>query len=59
MNMLLSYKGSTRVFYELFDLFGFGDTDIYEYYILKTHKFVDGKPVFVKTNHPLKVKQIK
>lgn len=46
INRLLSYKGSTRVFYELFDLFGFGSTDIFEYYIMKTHKFVDGKPVF-------------
>lgn len=47
INRLLSYKGSTRVFYELFDLFGFGSTDIFEYYIMKTHKFEEGKPVFV------------
>jgi len=48
INRLLSYKGSTRVFYELFDLFDYGSMNIYEYYILKTHKFVDGKPIFIK-----------
>lgn len=48
INRLLSYKGSTQVFYELFDLFGFGSMDIFEYYILKIHKFDrDGKPIFV------------
>jgi hypothetical protein len=48
INLLLSYKGSTRVFFELFNLFDFGMMDVYEYYIMKTHKFENGKPVFIK-----------
>jgi len=48
INILLSYKGSTRVFFELFDLFNFGIMDVYEYYIIKSHRFEDGKPVFIK-----------
>lgn len=47
INILLSYKGSTRVFYKLFDLFGYGQIDIYEYYMLKIHKVSsDGTPIF-------------
>jgi hypothetical protein len=48
INRLISYKGSTQVIYELFDIFGLPDMSIYEYYILKTHRFVNGKPVFSK-----------
>lgn len=49
INRLISYKGSTRVFYELFDLFGFGILDVYEYYIIKTHRMDEnGNPIFVK-----------
>ena len=49
INILISHKGSTRVFYDLFDIFGFNSTGIFEYYLLKTHKFdEDGKPIFVK-----------
>lgn len=49
INILISHKGSTRVFYDLFDIFGFKSTGIFEYYLLKTHKFdEDGKPIFVK-----------
>ena len=48
INRLISYKGSTRVLFELFDIFGMSGISIYEFYMLKMHKFEDGKPVFVK-----------
>lgn len=48
INRLLSYKGSTQVIYELFDLFEMSAMSIYEYYMLKIHKFENGKPVFIK-----------
>lgn len=49
INILISHKGSTRVFYDLFDIFGFNSAGIFEYYLLKTHKFDEnGKPIFVK-----------
>lgn len=48
INRLLSYKGSTRVFYELFDLFDYGSMDVFSYYLLKTHRFdAEGNPLFV------------
>lgn len=46
MNRLLGYKGSTRVFFELFNVFNYTDIKIYEYYLLRTRKFENGKPVF-------------
>lgn len=46
VNVLLSCKGSTQVFFKLFDIFNFGNMDVFDFYILKTHRFVDGKPVF-------------
>lgn len=48
INLLLSYKGSNRVFFELFDLFDYGDMTIYQYYLMKIHKFENGLPIFVK-----------
>lgn len=51
INILLSYKGSTRVFFELFDVFNYGLMDVYEYYLLKTHRFENGKPIFVKNSN--------
>lgn len=48
INRLISYKGSTRVFFDLFDIFNYSGADIYEYYIMKTHKFdQNGTPIFV------------
>lgn len=48
INKLLSYKGSTRVFFELFDLFDCKSVDIFSYYILKQHKMdANGRPIFV------------
>ena len=47
MNRLIMYKGSSTVFFDLFDLFDAGSMDIYSYYITKTHRFNDdGTPVF-------------
>lgn len=47
INQLISYKGSTQVFFDLFKLFGLGDMDIYAYYIVKSRRFhADGLPVF-------------
>ena len=48
INRLISYKGSTQVIYELFDIFALPEMSVFEYYILKQHKFKDGKPIFVK-----------
>lgn len=48
INKIISYKGSTRVFYDLFDIFNFGSMDVYEYYIIKSHKLDHkGIPIFV------------
>jgi hypothetical protein len=47
MNELISYKGSTQVFYDLFDLFDFGKMDVFEYFLVKERKTdSDGNPVF-------------
>lgn len=48
INKIISYKGSTRVFYDLFEIFNFGSMDVYEYYIIKSHKLDHrGIPIFV------------
>lgn len=47
MNELISYKGSTQVFYDLFELFDFGIMEVFEYYILKERLVDDnGNPLF-------------
>jgi len=46
INILLKYKGSTTVFYKLFDIFNFGTMEVFDFYIMKTHKFENGRPVF-------------
>lgn len=46
INRLISHKGSTKVFFELFDIFNYGTMDVFDFYILKLHKFENGKPVF-------------
>lgn len=49
INRLISLKGSTQCIYELFDIFGFSSIDIYEFYMIKLHKFNDrGCPIFIK-----------
>jgi photosystem II stability/assembly factor-like uncharacterized protein len=48
MNRLLQVKGSTKVFYELSDLMDYKNLDIYEYYLIKSHKRDDsGLPLFI------------
>lgn len=51
INELISYKGSTQVFYDMFDLFDFGQMDVFEYYFVKK-RIVDenGNPVFLGPN---------
>ena len=46
INRLLSYKGSNQVFFDLCSLFDYSTLKIFQYYILKKHRFIDGKPVF-------------
>lgn len=48
INRLISQKGSTQVIFTLFDIFGLSDMSIFEYYMMKIHKFDKGKPVFAK-----------
>lgn len=49
VNILLSHKGSTRVFYDLFDIFGFNDIAMYSFYMMKSRRVGDdGKPLIVK-----------
>ena len=47
INELISYKGSTQVFYDVFGLFDFGKMDVFEYYLVKDRKVNEwGNPVF-------------
>lgn len=59
MNELISYKGSTQVFYDLFELFDFGIMDVFEYYIVKERKTDEyGNPLFRDSmGNPLTNKQ--
>lgn len=47
LNELLSYKGSTQVFYDLFSIFDFGQMEVFEYYLVKKRiTDEDGNPIF-------------
>lgn len=47
LNELLSYKGSTQVFYDLFSIFDFGTMDVFEYFLVKRRLIdVNGNPIF-------------
>lgn len=47
LNELIAYKGSTQVFYDLFELFDFGTMEVFEYYLLKERKVDEnGNPIF-------------
>lgn len=46
INILIRCKGSPEVFFKIFDIFGFGSTELFAYYILKTHRFENKKPIF-------------
>lgn len=46
INKLIGYKGSSQVFFDLFDIFNI-NMNIYTYYLTKVHKFdEDGNPLF-------------
>lgn len=48
INRLLSNKGNTVVFLDIFDIFNYANMDLYQYYLVKRRKFdEDGNPVFV------------
>lgn len=48
INRLLSYKGSSRVLFDLFKIFDYGSMEIFQYYIFKIHKFdMNGNPLFI------------
>lgn len=48
INKLISYKGSSQVFFDLFDIFDLGTMDIYSYFLTKTHLLdAKGNPLFV------------
>lgn len=49
MNILMSHKGSTKIFYDLCEIFGLKQVDVYEYYMMKSHKIDNnGKPIFLR-----------
>lgn len=48
INKLISYKGSSKVFFDLFDIFDLGSMNIYSYFITKIHRVdANGKPYFI------------
>lgn len=60
MNELIAYKGSTQVFYDLFNLFNFGQMEVFEYYLVKERKVSStGNPLFRDTDgNPLTPEQM-
>ena len=47
INRLISYKGSSQVFLDLFEIFDIGSIDIYSYFLTKKHLFdASGNPIF-------------
>ena len=47
MNKLISYKGSSQVFFDLFEIFDLGTMDLYSYFITKIHNLdEEGNPTF-------------
>jgi hypothetical protein len=49
INRLIADKGSTKVFYDLFDIFNYGSMDVFEWYLLKIHKLdSNGNPIISK-----------
>ena len=60
MNTLLSYKGTDKIFVDIADIFGFTDTDIYRYYLVKTYdKDNNSKPIIDKEHTNLEFAQVK
>lgn len=47
LNELISYKGSTQVFYDIFNIFDFGTMDVFEYFLVKRRlRDIKGNPIF-------------
>lgn len=47
INRLISYKGSSQVFFDLFQIFDLGTMNIYHYYLTKRHKVDENnKPLY-------------
>lgn len=48
INQLISYKGSTQVVLDLFDIFNLGTMELFEYYLMKTHRYDEhNNPIFI------------
>jgi len=46
INTLLAYKGTDKIFVDLADIFGFKDTELYRYYLVKDYiRTYDGQPI--------------
>lgn len=47
INRLISYKGSSQIFFDLFQIFDLGTMNIYHYYLTKRHKVDENnKPLY-------------
>lgn len=55
INNLIRIKSTDKVLIEICSLLGFGNIDMYRYYLIKKHKrdFDTGKPLFVYKENPL------
>lgn len=54
LNKLLYYKSTDRVLFDIADILGFDNSNIYKYYLVKNHRMdVNGKPIFryIKDEH--------
>ena len=49
LNLLLTYKSTNKVFYDITAMFDMSHISIYKYYLIKEHKLdLDGKPIFAE-----------
>lgn len=49
LNLLLTYKATNKVIYDITNLFDMGNAKIYKYYLVKNHKLDEsGNPVFAE-----------
>lgn len=52
INRLISYKGTNKVFLDLFNLFDLGSMTIFGYYLTKTHRMgANDTPLFIYDEH--------
>ena len=53
INRLLAYKGTEQIFVDLADIFGFNDTELYKYYLVKDYKRdASGQPISYDDTDP-------